>query len=453
MWRITEDTAIGMADKVASDISEHPFRAAGEVAVGVAAIGATILSAPEVAAGTGVVAVAAGISEAGAELVGGLVAAGWLTIPYVGIGTSVGKDTVAGLKNTGEDRRILMNPENYPPERIASADANIQKHLGPPALESMQIATGVLGTTYFAAPTVAAGFARAGEIPKAPSEPGKISGDSRLPRKGDARDGKVDEPNARFDVTNPAYDKAVHAARAYVAVLREKFESGRPWSREGELAETRAKHEYMDSMYQLRDQYGYGLLNPEALEALAKTAGNRLVVDFGAGNGYAASLMQQMGLRVKAIDVAPVGDAPNQYWYNPQTGYDPAQFRSWVPVEKGDATTLRDAPKDSVLFLSWPPPDSASTAALRNFHGQTIVVLTETGDSTGTRSFWNTLRDDFNLDRRVAISPMQSAAGEPFIPTKDGPRLIFDSDADPRRQELLIYQRRDQTTPALNRTP
>jgi len=436
LWRIAKNTAVGAADAFANDVTEHPVRAAGELVVGAGAVTLTVLAAPEVAAGAGAAAAAVGIGEVGAEVIGGLAAAGWLSIPYIGIGPKAAKDTVAGWNNTSVDRQILMNPEGCTQAQLATADANIQKNLGPAALDTAMIAGGVFGTTYFGAPTIGTGLARA-ETGRAPLAPTDTTGN---------RTGEVigaEGAGSGVKVSNPAYTQAVDAARVYTNIVAQRFEPGRAQTAGETPAETAARRYYVDVAYNLRTDYGYGLLNNQALEAIARTAGNRQVIDFGAGNGYAASLMKQAGVNVKAIDVAPVGKANNTYWYTSAKGGDPAQFKTWTNVEKGDVAALKDAPKDSVLFLSWPPADQMSSAALRNFGGNTVMVLTESGGSTGTSSFWRTLQNDFTLDKSVTVSPMETVAGKPAF--TDG-HLEFPFERfDPGRQILYIYQRRTGT--------
>jgi len=71
-----------------------------------------------------------------------------------------------------------------------------------------------------------------------------------------------------------------------------------------------------------------------------ESLGKKRIIEIGAGRGYWAHLINQMGINIKAFD--------NHSW-----GYKDNQF---FPVKKGDCSVLanKDRSKDA-LFLVWPP--------------------------------------------------------------------------------------------------
>jgi glycine/D-amino acid oxidase-like deaminating enzyme len=167
-WRIGEDAVTGAAHTVGTEFKDHPLKATGEVLLGAAAVTATVIAAPEIAAGSAAAAAAVGIGEAGADLVAGLTTAAWLTLPYARTASHLGADTVNGINNTTDDRKVLMHPEAYDPARVAQADASVQENLGVPTVETLAIAGGMVGTAYSGAPLVAP--IRAGAVPTVTDE-------------------------------------------------------------------------------------------------------------------------------------------------------------------------------------------------------------------------------------------------------------------------------------------
>jgi len=164
-WSITEDAAIGAAQAVKTEVTEHPWRAAGELAVGAGAVIVSVAAAPEVFAGTLAYGAALGLSEAGAEVAAGLATAGWLTLPYARVASRVGPDTVNAINNTTEDRTVLMHPDTYSPERVAQADASVQANFGAPVVETLAIAGGIAGTALSGAQIVPPIRIGAGRVP------------------------------------------------------------------------------------------------------------------------------------------------------------------------------------------------------------------------------------------------------------------------------------------------
>lgn len=58
-------------------------------------------------------------------------------------------------------------------------------------------------------------------------------------------------------------------------------------------------------------KYGHAVPNDAALDFMASTG--QPIVEIGAGNGYAASLLQQRGVAVIAVDFAPTASNTKYY--------------------------------------------------------------------------------------------------------------------------------------------
>src|SRR5262249_401346 len=99
-WSIAEDAVIGAAKAIKKEATEHPWRFAGEVALGIATVTIAVVAAPEIAALSLAGATALGLSEGAATVASGLVTAAWLTLPYTRVASHLGTDTVEGIKNT-----------------------------------------------------------------------------------------------------------------------------------------------------------------------------------------------------------------------------------------------------------------------------------------------------------------------------------------------------------------
>ena len=97
------------------------------------------------------------------------------------------------------------------------------------------------------------------------------------------------------------------------------------------------------------------------------------MVELGAGTGYMAKLLQDRGLQVQPLDVAPTGN--NEYHGNTP---------NFVTVHRGTVQTLNFMQNASVLVLCYPPPDSSMAHdALRTFLKGGGELLLHIGDFKG----------------------------------------------------------------------
>ena len=88
-------------------------------------------------------------------------------------------------------------------------------------------------------------------------------------------------------------------------------------------------------------------------EALDIIAAHSPLVEIGAGTGYWAMCLTELGADIVACDARVPGEgAP----WDPTSG-NPWHDDTWFPVEEGDESAAAFYP-DRTLFLCWPPPEN-----------------------------------------------------------------------------------------------
>ncbi len=131
---------------------------------------------------------------------------------------------------------------------------------------------------------------------------------------------------------------------------------------------------------ELATQYAWAIPNQAALQAITKYS---RIVEIGAGSGYWANLLNQMGVDVVAYD---------------DFSWKTSLERTWFPVRRGGATMALKHP-DRALFLCWPPQNTMmATVALLNYRnagGETVIYVGEWGQHSATAEwqFFEQLRD------------------------------------------------------------
>lgn len=154
-------------------------------------------------------------------------------------------------------------------------------------------------------------------------------------------------------------------------------------------------------------QYSFAIPNQEALDVLAA---HGPIVEIGAGTGYWAYLLRQMGVHVVALDRAPLGsDHENAYNFT----------KSWTHVEFGLPPDLARY-GDHALFLCWPNYDTPFAAeALAAYPGQTCIYIGEGwGGCTGDDTFHEMLDQHWTRQRRVTIPQWSSIHDELYVFTR-----------------------------------
>jgi hypothetical protein len=109
-------------------------------------------------------------------------------------------------------------------------------------------------------------------------------------------------------------------------------------------------------------RFAWAIPNEKALETIARHAP---ILELGAGSGYWAFLLHQMGVDILAYDKKPVGARGERH------------KRGWGPVLRGTANKAKEHP-DRSLFLCWPPYNTPfAYDALCQHRGQTVIYVGE----------------------------------------------------------------------------
>lgn len=138
-------------------------------------------------------------------------------------------------------------------------------------------------------------------------------------------------------------------------------------------------------------KYAYAIPDPDSLAFVAKHLGPR-AIEIGAGTGYWAWMLSQMGIDILAFDRTPPDKVPNGY-FTPRDEKKPKTLvKTWFEVATGEVDALTLHP-DRTLFLCWPPyGDSLADECLQAYQGNRFVFIGECGGGcTGDDAFFERL--------------------------------------------------------------
>jgi hypothetical protein len=137
-------------------------------------------------------------------------------------------------------------------------------------------------------------------------------------------------------------------------------------------------------------KYSWAIPNGDVLQEIAKYTP---LVEIGAGTGYWAWLLRQLGIDILAFDKCPPGPSnTSKNEFHPQAD-------TWTEVLPGDEFVL-DSINNRSLFLCWPPSHHAMAfETLSRFRGNTFLFVGEGWPSraTGDEQFFELLRRDWVL--------------------------------------------------------
>lgn len=138
--------------------------------------------------------------------------------------------------------------------------------------------------------------------------------------------------------------------------------------------------------------YSWAIPTEEALECITEFGP---ILEVGAGNGYWAYLLQNMGVDVVAVDRHPPRpESKNVYGHNTR----------YTHVRKGNSRAPLKYP-GRTLMLCWPPyATPLAYDALRSYSGEYLIYIGEgTGGCNGDDRFFNALHDDWKHVRYQSI--------------------------------------------------
>lgn len=145
----------------------------------------------------------------------------------------------------------------------------------------------------------------------------------------------------------------------------------------------------------LVQKYSFAIPNQDAIRTLVELSP---IVEIGAGSGYWAHLISEMGGVVKAFDrvgigYKPIEGVPNIWQWKKQ----------WFPVIMSTETRVRFHPNHT-LFLCWPYMCPMAYNALRLYQGQAVVYVGEPKDGNCAETdFFELLEKDWEKVKTVNI--------------------------------------------------
>lgn len=135
-------------------------------------------------------------------------------------------------------------------------------------------------------------------------------------------------------------------------------------------------------------EYAWAIPDDNALKHIA--AFTNSICEIGAGTGYWASLLAQMGVSVAAFDIAVPTQHDNSYRHT----------KLYHEVRHGDVLTINQH-QSKTLMLCWPPyARTMAEAALKLYTGKKVIYIGEgEGGCTATDEFHTLLFDLYNVER------------------------------------------------------
>lgn len=144
-----------------------------------------------------------------------------------------------------------------------------------------------------------------------------------------------------------------------------------------------------------RRMYSYAIPDTRALHAIAEYSP---IVEIGAGTGYWASLLTQLGADIVCYDQHPP-PSPKNGWHG--------ENKAWHPVRRGGPGKAA-LHSNRTLFLCWPPYAKPFAAdCLDRYRGDRVIYVGERGGCTGDRRFHHMLDKDWVEKADYAIPQWQ----------------------------------------------
>lgn len=197
-----------------------------------------------------------------------------------------------------------------------------------------------------------------------------------------------------FNISNPYLDEIRHAVKPpWLSVYTGMGVCVHQYDHEA-LRSGRPEDFVRLDRHVLVAKYAWAIPTDQPLRALADLG---RLVEIGAGTGYWAWMLRQMGVDVVAYDLQPPNGKPKRNGYHPDAD-------AWTEVRRGGAARASFHP-DRALFLCWPPyRDSLADRALRYYDGNTVAVVGEDEwGCTGDEAFFRRLNRGWDLLRTVPV--------------------------------------------------
>ena len=130
-----------------------------------------------------------------------------------------------------------------------------------------------------------------------------------------------------------------------------------------------------NTRHQLVERYAFGIPDQAAVNLIADQG--KPIVEMGAGSGYWAHLLSQVGAEI--------------------TAYDQHACDVWHAVQTGTPELLADPRwSDHLLLLCW-PIDDVGTRSIKAFSGDTVCYVGEWNGCTADEEFHDLLTDHWTI--------------------------------------------------------
>ncbi len=160
-----------------------------------------------------------------------------------------------------------------------------------------------------------------------------------------------------------------------------------------DLNDSRPRATAVEARGRLVREFAWAIPNQRALAVIASLGP---IVEIGAGGGYWARMLRDLGVDVAAYDpVAPDPDRRMLSW----------AWTAWTDVDPGGPEKAGEHP-DRTLMLCWPDgfANTMASEALDAYRGACLIYIgEESGGNTADDAFFAALDRDWQLAHRVPI--------------------------------------------------
>lgn len=157
----------------------------------------------------------------------------------------------------------------------------------------------------------------------------------------------------------------------------------------------------------LCERYAWAIADPMALRFVAEHLAPQ-AIEIGAGTGYWAWQLSQIGIDILAFDLYPPQLTGENHYHSPRTEDDRKLMHCtrdvFFEVQEGDEKVARHYP-ERTLFLCWPPYDTDMASNCLNYYAGNKLVYIGEGDGgcNADDAFFETLSTNWN---EVATHPI-----------------------------------------------
>ncbi len=160
-------------------------------------------------------------------------------------------------------------------------------------------------------------------------------------------------------------------------------------------------------------RYAWAIPDKNALKCIANLGVK--IVEIGAGRGYWAYMLAQLGVDIVAYDYRPIGSIIRNHYIDWRKNEN-MEFPYWFDVKSGGANKIK-LHQDRALMLCW--PEHSSTMAyncLKAYKGNTVIYIGESSEGcTGTDEFFELLDYEYKKIGKIEIPQWQGIHDNLYI--------------------------------------